>query len=277
MQHTTPLAPAANGSEPGGTPWWQLAPLVVGGTVLAAAEQFGGIMLLGYALTLRFFTGPLDRYELWRSLHKSGVRSLPIVAVTSLFNGAILVVQAAPLVERFGATSIIGWGAGFGIMREVGPLLIGLMYSGRVGANNTAELATMVSTEQFDALRALAIDPLRYLVLPRALAMTVMMMALDVIGVTVALGGAVLASRVLLDVDAPQFGASFFELLGAHDYLHGVVKSFVFGGFISITSCFYGISASGGAPGVGRAVNRAVVAAALGIFVLDFFATLGMQ
>ena len=92
------------------------------------------------------------------------VKSLPIVVVTALFTGAIMVIQAAPLVKRYGAEGLLGWGAGFGTLREVAPLLTALMISGRVGANNTAELGTMVVTEQIDALRVLAIDPIAFLI-----------------------------------------------------------------------------------------------------------------
>jgi phospholipid/cholesterol/gamma-HCH transport system permease protein len=245
----------------------------IGKVVLDAANEVGAISLLVWQLTLRFFRGPVDRAEFWRNLHKMGVRSVGVVAVTSVFNGAILVVQAAPLVERFSATDIIGWAAGFGILRELGPLLISLMFSGRVGANTTAELGTMVATEQIDALRALAIDPLAYLILPRALAMVITLVALDIVGVTIALIGAVIASKVLLDVDHHQFISSFLAFLDVHDYMHGVIKSAIFGALIAVTSCSYGLRATGGAPGVGRAVTSAVVTAAVGIFVVDYFAT----
>jgi len=111
-----------------------------------------------------------------------------------------MVVQAAPIVTRFDAKDLLGWGAGFTILREVNPLLIALRCNGRVGANNTAELGTMVVTEQVDALRALAIDPLGYLILPRVLAMTTMMVALTIVGDGVAIAGAIGAGKVLLDV-----------------------------------------------------------------------------
>src|SRR5690606_19059973 len=185
----------------------------------------------------------------------------------------IMVIQAAPLVTRFNARESVGWGAGFATLREVGPLLIALMFSGRVGANNTAELGTMVVTSQIDALRALAIDPLAYLVLPRVISMIVMLFALTVIGDVVAIGGACLAGKVLLDVDPRSFMASLFLLLDEWDLLTGLIKSLVFGGMIALTSCHFGLSVQGGAPGVGRAVNAAVVAAASGIFILDYFST----
>src|SRR5580700_9325026 len=109
----------------------------------------------------------MDRGELAKNLYKMAVKSLPIVVITALFTGAIMVIQAAPIVLRLGATGLLGWAAGFGTLREIAPLLTALMISGRVGANNAAELGTMVVTEQLDALRVLAIDPISFLILPR--------------------------------------------------------------------------------------------------------------
>jgi phospholipid/cholesterol/gamma-HCH transport system permease protein len=233
----------------------------------------GGVSVLALRLLARLAPPRIDRYELVRNLHKMGVRSVGIVSVTALFTGAIMVVQAAPLVIRFNATDIIGWGAGFATLREVAPLLIALMFSGRVGANNTAELGTMVVTEQLDALRALAIDPLSYLILPRVVSMVFMLFILTIIGDVVAVGGAILASSALLDVGPRQFMNSFLELLDHGDFLQGLAKSVAFGVMIALTSCHFGLSASGGAPGVGRAVNASVVAAATGIFIMDYFST----
>src|SRR4029078_949514 len=121
---------------------------------------------------------------------KMGVKSLPIVAVTALFTGAIMVIQAAPLITRYQAQALIGGGAGFGTLREIGPLLTALMISGRVGANNTAELGTMVVTEQIDALRALAIDPISFLVVPRFVAIVATLFLSTIYADALALFGA---------------------------------------------------------------------------------------
>jgi phospholipid/cholesterol/gamma-HCH transport system permease protein len=248
-------------------------PRQVGSGAISIGEQVGGMLILLGQVLARMLPPRLDRYELVRNLHKMGVRSLPIVVVTALFVGAIMVIQAAPLVTRFNAREIVGWGAGFATLREVGPLLIALMFSGRVGANNTAELGTMVVTSQVDALRALAIDPLGYLVLPRVVSMVVMLFVLTVIGDVVAIVGAMAAGKALLDVDPRSFLSSLLVLLGQWDLLTGLIKSLIFGVMIALTSCHFGLSVQGGAPGVGRAVNAAVVAAASGIFILDYFST----
>ena len=246
---------------------------LMGATILGLADQIGGMAVLTARLLARVIPPRVDRFELVRNLHKMGVRSVGIVAVTAVFTGAIMVIQAAPLVTRFNAKEVVGWGAGFATLREVGPLLIALMFSGRVGANNTAELGTMVVTDQIDGLRALAIDPLGYLVMPRVIAMVVMLFVLTIIGDVVAISGAIVAAKALLDVDPRSFMNSFLTLLDTWDFATGLIKSVVFGMMIAITSCHFGLSVKGGAPGVGRAVNAAVVAAASGIFVLDYFFT----
>jgi phospholipid/cholesterol/gamma-HCH transport system permease protein len=147
------------------------------------------------------------------------------------------------------------------------------MFNGRVGANNTAELGTMVVTDQVDALRALAIDPLSYLILPRVISMVIMLVVLTIIGDAVAVLGSVGAAQVLLDTSPATFMSTFQGLLEPWDFFSGVIKAAIFGVMIAMTSCYFGLAVRGGAPGVGRAVNAAVVAAASGIFILDFFAT----
>src|SRR4026208_1974814 len=144
----------------------------LGAAFLALAGTVGAMgVLLGRILS-RLVRLEFDASELLRNMHKMGVKSLPIVIVTALFTGGIMVIQAAPIVERYGAQGLLGWGAGFGTLREIGPLLTALMISGRVGANNTAELGTMVVTEQIDALRVLAFDPISFLIVPRFIAIT---------------------------------------------------------------------------------------------------------
>jgi phospholipid/cholesterol/gamma-HCH transport system permease protein len=219
----------------------------------------------------RTLSGSVDRAELMRSLYRMGLRSVPIVAVTALFVGGIMVIQAAPIVERYGAHGLLGWGAGFGTLREVAPLLTALMISGRVGANNTAELGTMTVTEQVDALRAMAIDPIGYLVTPRFYGIVITLFLSTILADVLALLGASIAGRTLLGVDPVVFYNGLTSgLLGIGDIVHGLIKSSVFGIAIALSSCHFGLATEGGAPGVGRAVNSAVVVSAAGIFVIDY-------
>ena len=251
----------------------------LGTGAIRVAQDVGGIVVLTGQVLRALVPRPgaagawIDGRELVKNLHKMGNRSVPIVVLTAFFAGALMVVQAGPFVKKFGATGVAGYGAGYAVLREIGPILIALMFSGRVGANNTAELSTMTVTEQLDGLRALAIDPVRFLVVPRVLAMIVMLVALTVIGDLVALAGAALIGRLMLDIDFSTMYQSFTQYLKPYDFLHGVYKSIAFGVAIAMTSCYFGVTVRGGAVGVGRAVNAAVVAAAVSIMLLDFFLT----
>jgi phospholipid/cholesterol/gamma-HCH transport system permease protein len=245
---------------------------------LGATGTIGGMGVLFGAIASRLVRFDLDASETLASLYKMGVRSLPIVLVTAIFTGGIMVVQAAPTIERFGAHGLLGWGAGFGTLREVGPLLTALMISGRVGANNTAELGTMVVTEQFDALRALAIDPISFLIVPRFVGIVATLFLSTIFADVLALVGAAYAGVPLLGVDPSVFYDGLTSgLLGIGDVLHGLVKSVVFGTVMALSSCAFGMSTSGGAPGVGRAVNATVVVTAAGIFVVDYLVSFAVR
>ncbi len=243
----------------------------VGRGYLALAHVFGGVVVL-LGKILRALVPPrFDVDETWRKLYDVGVKSYPIVVLTALFVGAIMVLQTAFFVQRTGATGLLGYGVGFSVFAEIGPILVGLMFSGRVGANNAAELGTMVVTEQVDALRALAIDPIAYLVVPRFLAMFVMLTLLMVLGDLFAVVGAALTSQLLLGLDWQVLVANLLESHLLDEFAMGIVKAASFGVAISTLSCWYGLAVTGGATGVGRAVNNSVVASATAIFVLDFF------
>jgi phospholipid/cholesterol/gamma-HCH transport system permease protein len=245
----------------------------IGAGAIRIAQEVGGIVVLTGQVLRALVPPRIDRRELVKNLYRMGNRSVPIVILTAFFAGGLMVLQSGPFVKKFGATALAGWGAGYAVLREVGPILIALMFSGRVGANNTAELATMTVTEQLDGLRALAIDPVRFLVVPRVLAMIVMLVALTVIGDFVSLAGASIVARGMLDIDWSTMYYSFADNLEPYDFLHGIYKSIAFGAAIAVTSCYFGVTVRGGAVGVGRAVNAAVVAAAVSIMLLDFFLT----
>lgn len=245
----------------------------IGKPVTAMAREVGGMALI-VAKTLAALWPPrVDRDELWRAMYKFGYMSVPIVLVTAFFAGGIMVLQAAMYVAQYGAYTFVGWAAGFVTLREMGPLLIGLMFSGRVGANNCADLATMTITEQVDALRVLAIEPFKYLVLPRLLAMVVMSFCLTAIGDLVAIGGGALIARGVLGIELRLFIKSVTDMVLLSDLLVGLAKSVVFGAAIGVVSSHFGLTVSGGSQGVGRAVNACVVSTAIAIFVLDYLIT----
>ncbi|QDG54730.1 ABC transporter permease [Persicimonas caeni] len=245
----------------------------IGENFLRWCHDIGGLVMMMGKVFINFAPWKLDKPQIWRNMYRVGVKSFPIVVVTALLTGAIMVIQSGLYIEQYGAHGLLGWGAGYSVLREVGPIMIGLMFSGRVGANNTAELGTMKVTEQVDALRALAIDPISYLVMPRVIAMIVMMFLLVIVGDFTALLGGAVTSQVLLGVDMKLFAWSIVTYIELGDFTHGLWKAVAFGYAIAIISCHFGMNTSGGAVGVGRAVNASVVGSAIAIFVLDYFIT----
>jgi phospholipid/cholesterol/gamma-HCH transport system permease protein len=249
----------------------------LGSGFLDIAETAGAMVILLVRVAVRLVPPRIDARELLKNLYKMGFKSLPIVAVTALFTGAIMVIQAATIVKRYGAEGLLGWGAGFGTLREIAPLLTALMISGRVGANNTAELGTMVVTEQLDALRVLAIDPVSFLVAPRFLSIVATLFMMTLFADALALFGAAYTGQALLGVSTTTFYNGLTSgLLGFGDVATGLIKSVVFGFVIGLASCHFGLATTGGAPGVGRAVNATVMASAAGVFVLDYLTSFAL-
>lgn len=245
----------------------------IGRTFLETSDTVGGITLVVWQILKALLPPRFDPEQTWLNLYKVGVKSYPIVIMTSLFTGAIMVIQSGQYVKATGATGLLGWGAGYAVLAEIGPVLIGLMFSGRVGANNTAELGTMRVTEQIDALRTLAIDPIHYLVVPRFVSMVSMLLLLTALGDLFALVGGALTSQFVLDVNWRVFFQGVVSSSLLDEYLTGLTKGVVFGASISVVSCYYGLGVTGGAAGVGRAVNSCVVTSAIGIFVWDYLIT----
>lgn len=246
---------------------------LVGRNFLEASRETGGATLLLLKILKRLVPTDLDAHELRRCLLRMGFQSISIIVATAFVVGVILVIQAFVFVDRYGLRSQLGWGSGFVTIRELGPVLFALMFSGRVGAYTAAELGTMQVTEQIDGLKCLAIDPVSYLVVPRFLAMIISLVSLTIIGNTIALLSASLVGDALMDVDQHTFWSSLTAMLSPWDYVISVFKAGLFGSIIAVTSCHFGLTARGGAPGVGRAVNSAVVGSAVAIFVVDFFST----
>lgn len=242
-----------------------------GTAFLGIAATTGAMVVLLAEITKRIVARKADGPELSRNLYKMAVKSVPLVIVTALFTGAIMVIQAATIVKRYGAQALLGWGAGFGTLREVAPLLTALMISGRVGANNTAELGTMAVTDQVDALRALAIDPIAFLIVPRFVAIISTLFMMTLFADLLALFGAAYTGLGLLGVEPVSFyNGVTGGLLGFGDVANGLGKSLAFGFIIALSSCHFGLNTTGGAPGVGRSVNATVVASAAGVFILDY-------
>jgi len=202
-----------------------------------------------------------------------GVGSLPIVVLTGFFTGAVLALNSAATLERFGSLSLIGQLVSIGMVRELGPVLTGLMVAGRNASGMASELGSMVVTEQIDAMRALGTDPTKKLVTPRVVATVFMLFFLTIIEALVGLMGCYMVTRLLLGLDSQQYWTSSWQTLVLSDVFTGLVKPVFFGFVIATVGCYYGMSARGGTQGVGRATTEAVVISSVLIIGSDFFLT----
>ena len=202
-----------------------------------------------------------------------GVGSLPIVVLTGFFTGAVLALQTSDTLQRFGSLSLTGQVVSLSMVRELGPVLTGLMVAGRNASGMASELGSMKVTEQIDAMRALGTDPTKKLVTPRVIATIVMLFFLSIISDLLGLTGGFMVSYLMLRLDPQQYWTTSYQSLGHEDVEMGLIKPLVFGFIIATVGCYYGLTARGGTQGVGRATTQAVVAASVLILVMDFFIT----
>ncbi|HYH44961.1 MAG TPA: ABC transporter permease [Thermoanaerobaculia bacterium] len=228
-------------------------------------------------LTVRAFAAlvrPPYEVGLWlRQMEQIGVRSLGVASITTIFTGMVLALQTAYSLPGIGIKYYIGSVVSKSLVRELGPVLIALIVGGRIGAGMTAEIGTMKVTEQIDALRSMASDPVKKLVVPKLLATLVMLPALTVIGDALGILGGLVVAVGQLDLPAGLYLNDVFESLTLADVGSGVGKSFFFAYFIALVGCYNGLNTKGGADGVGRATTNTVVLAAILVLVSDFFLT----
>ena len=236
-------------------------------------DALGGMALLTRDAVRWAVRRPPEWRLVSEQLEQVGWRSLSIVNLTALFTGMVLALQLGSYLSRFGAKMFVSRIVGMSLVRELGPVLTALMIGGRVGAGITAELGTMAVTDQVDAIRALGASPIRNLVVPRILAIVIMLPVLTIIGDLVGVLGGLILSVNELNVSADFYLNSLIQVLLLGDVLSGVGKSVFFGYFIGIIACYNGLGVTGGADGVGRGTTRTVVAASITVLVSDFFLT----
>jgi phospholipid/cholesterol/gamma-HCH transport system permease protein len=217
--------------------------------------------------------GPIERPLLMAQFDQIGVRSLSIVIITSAFIGMVLALQTAYALADFGGKMFVGTIVSLSLVRELAPVLMSLMVGGRVGAGMTAEIGTMKVTEQIDALRALATNPVRKLVVPRVLATTIMFPLLTVVSMALGILGGMLIAVANLNLTANFYLRSVIESVKYNDLASGICKTFFFGFAIALIACYNGLRTSGGADGVGRATTMTVVTGAITVLIMDFFLT----
>jgi phospholipid/cholesterol/gamma-HCH transport system permease protein len=204
---------------------------------------------------------------------KPGFGSLPIIVLTGLSIGAELALNSANTLQRFGSLSLIGQLVSVGMVRELGPIITGLMVAGRNASGMASELGSMVVTEQIDAMRALGTDPMKKLVTPRVVSTTFMLFFLTIISDLLGLFGGAVVSVLLFGLDWHQYWTTAYQALVFQDVFMGLLKPLFFGFIIATVGCYYGMTARGGTQGVGRATTQAVVASSVLILVVDLFIT----
>ncbi|HEX2736208.1 MAG TPA: MlaE family lipid ABC transporter permease subunit [Polyangiaceae bacterium] len=259
------------------SPWVLRAPLAATGEL---GRQTLGVMAgLGQA-TLFLLSALRHAWRLprrWRlfveHLHFIGNRSLVIVALTASFTGLVLALQGYNALNRFGADQMLGALVALSLTRELAPVLGALMVTARAGSAMAATLGNMQVTEQIDALRSMAIDPLDYLVAPRVLAGILVVPLLTSVFTVIGLCVAQMFVVGALGLDAGTFASSVQNALEGSDIVEGLVKSLAFGLLIVWIACFRGCNATGGAKGVGQATTRAVVDTAVLILAVDYVLT----
>ena len=242
-------------------------------------EFIGGLgYLLGDTATWLFRAGvkrevPLGGRNVLAQMVRVGIRSIPIVALVQLFIGMILALQMAPTMEKYGQIQQIATIVAIAMARELGPLISGIVLSGFAGASIAAELGTMVEGEEIKALRACALNPIRFLVLPRVLATVLMLTMLTVIADIVGVAGGMLVGTQILDIDAGVYLTTTQLAILPRDFLSGIVKGPLFGLLIATIACYEGLNVSGGAEGVGRATTNTVVKCIVALITADVIAT----
>jgi len=241
---------------------------------LAFLEQLGEVGVLTAKTFRSIFRRRWEKGMLVRQFEEIGVRSLPVVALTAAFGGLVFGFQTyigfhryiGPGSETFGGPIIT-----LGLAKELIPILVGLMVSGRVGSSMAAEIGTMKITEQIDALHSLGANPIRYLVVPRMLAAFFMMPCLVLYGDIIGILAAYLYNVMVMGVNRIIYVQNTLTYLELWDVMTGLIKASVFGVVIAIVGCWQGMETEGGAEGVGRATTRTVVIASITILILNFF------
>ncbi|MBN2655320.1 MAG: ABC transporter permease [Nitrospirae bacterium] len=243
----------------------------IGALSIKFAEEIGRTWILFTDTLRQLFRRPFEADTILKQMVEIGVKSLPVVIITALFTGMVMAVQSYTGFKRFGAQSVVGFVVSLSMVRELGPVLTGLIVAGRAGASMAAELGTMRVTEQIDALETLAANPVKHLVVPRFIATMLMMPALAAVADLVGIMGGFMVTVKLFGVSSSTYWKWTWDYLKYQDVYYGLVKAAFFGACIALISCCNGFYTQGGAEGVGKATTRAVVLSSITILVSDYF------
>lgn len=245
----------------------------IGKRFLKFTEEGGRLAIIFFKTILWTFRRPLNFKNILVQIEEVGVNSIPVILITGAFTGMVLSLQSYTGFKRFGAEAFVGTVVALSMTRELGPVLSALMVSGRVGSAMAAELGTMQVTEQIDALYTLATNPVKYLIVPRFLAATIIMPILTIFSDIVGITGGYIVSVHILGSNSTIYTKRTWDYLELNDVYSGLLKATVFGMIIAIISCYQGFKAEGGASGVGKATTNAVVLSSLFILIANYFIT----
>ena len=245
----------------------------IGSHFMRFLQESGRITMLFGQTVIFIFRRPFDVREPLSQMEEIGVRSIPVVVITAAFTGMVLALQSFTGFRRFNAETLVGTVVALSVTRELGPVLTGLMVSGRVGSAMAAELGTMRVTEQIDALHTLATNPVKYLIVPRFLASLIMLPILVVFADIIGIMGGYFVSVKILGTNPTIYIRRTWDYLELNDIYSGLLKACVFGMIMATISCYQGFYTEGGAEGVGRATTRAVVLSSLLILISNYFIT----
>jgi len=245
----------------------------LGTHVLRFLDQAGDFAVVSGRAFRAIFRRPFDGASLMYQFQAVGVNSIPVIMLTSLAVSMVFAVQLTHGFKQFQAEALASQVNGLAIVRELAPVITGLMMAGRVGSAMAAELGTMQVTEQIDALECLATDPIHYLFVPRLLASAIMLPLLVGLSIYVGYWGGYLLLVGVEGQSAVVYATDFYKLLAFRDLRIALYKAFVFGLIIALVGCWRGYRARGGAEGVGNAPTSSVVTSSLWILIADFFLT----
>lgn len=238
-----------------------------------AVTKTGLLGLMLFKAVLYAFTPPIKLRNIFKQMEFVGVKSLFVVVLTGSFTGMVLAYQSFNALKRFGAESLVGPTVALSMARELGPVLTGLMVTGRAGSAMATELGTMRVTEQIDALHTMGVNPIKHLVVPRLIAGIFMLPFLTIVTDFVGIVGGYFVGVNLLDINPGVYMGRTLDFVKVEDLFYGIYKSVVFGLIISLSACYHGFYASGGAEGVGRSATNAVVLGCVLILVFNYLLT----
>jgi len=253
--------------------WMQVVIELLGALILTGIRQLGEFLYFMRSFFSWILSKPFRKEIFFHQMLFFGVKSLPIIVLTGAFTGMVFGLQTGYAFKLFNAGSFVGSTVGLALTREIAPVFTALMVVARCGSAMAAEIGTMKVTEQVDALAAMAVNPIHYLVVPRVVASVLMLPLLTTVFIGVGIIGAYVVAIGLLNIDPHAFTQKLNYYVDGKDIIGGLIKAAFFGFLLSLISCHRGYRTEGGAAGVGKSTTQAVVVSSVSILILDYFLT----